>query len=209
MYYTIKETLSKEENLQLAKEYGDKAKEILERFNAILKEANTFVPGRTFGLSKSKLEKLKSPNEVWDRLYSATRSEYNTKSTYETRERMAKEKQQKEEEQKRKAEMERAQKDVLNQAIAYCLENGRTFADGLTVDNAISIANDIAFNKEVAKREEEIGDNYIGFSGQNCEDECDGWNPKDHRCQCGNRRVSWSDGYYSDFRDMSIYAEAY
>jgi len=209
MYYTIKETLSKEENLQLAKEYSNKAKEILERFDAILKEANTFAPGRTFGLSKSKLEKLKSPNEVWDRLYSATRSEYNTKSTYETRERMAKEKQQKEEEQKRKAEMERAQKDVLNQAIAYCLENGRTFADGLTVDNAISIANDIAFNKEVAKREEEIGDNYIGFSGQNCEDECDGWNPKDHRCQCGNRRVSWSDGYYSDFRDMSIYAEAY
>ena len=149
MYYTIKENLSKEENLQLAKEYGDKAKEILERFNAILAEANKFVPGRTFGLSKSKIEKLKSSNEVLERLHSAARSEYNTKSTYEMRERMVKEKQQKEEEQKRKAEMERAQKDVLNQAIAYCLENGRTFADGLTVDNAISIANDIAFNKEV------------------------------------------------------------
>jgi len=209
MYYTIKENLSKEENLQLAKEYGDKAKEILERFNAILAEANKFVPGRTFGLSKSKIEKLKSSNEVLERLHSAARSEYNTKSTYEMRERMVKEKQQKEEEQKRKAEMERAQKDVLNQAIAYCLENGRTFADGLTVDNAISIANDIAFNKEVTKMEEKIGDRYIEFSGQNCEYECDGWNPKDHRCQCGNRRVSWSDGYSSDFRDMSIYAEAY
>jgi hypothetical protein len=206
--YSIKENLSKEENIQLAKEYGDKAKEILKKFDDLLLEANKFVPGRTFGLSKSKLEKHKSPSEVLERLYSASRSEYNTKSTYEMRERMAKEKLQKEEEQKRQVEREQAQKDILNQAIAYCLENGRTFSDGLTVDNAIAIANDIAFNKEVAKREEEIGDNYIGFSGQNCEDECDGWNPKDRRCQCGNRRVSWSD-YYSDFRDMSIYAEAY
>ena len=207
--YSIKETLSKEENIQLAKEYGDKAKEILKKFDDLLLEANKFVPGRTFGLSKSKLEKLKSPNEVLERLYSAARSEYNTKSTYEMRERIAKEKLQKEEEQKRQVEREHAQKDILNQAIAYCLENGRKFDDGLTVDNAIAIANDIAFNKEVAKREEEIGDNYIGFSGQNCEDECDGWNPKDRRCQCGNRRVSWSDGYSSGFRDMSIYAEAY
>ena len=71
MYYSIKETLSKEENIQLAKEYGDKAKDILERFNAIVAEANKFVPGRTFGLSKAKLEKLKTPNEVLDRLLSA------------------------------------------------------------------------------------------------------------------------------------------
>ena len=89
------------------------------------------------------------------------------------------------------------------------MENGRTFGDGLTVDTAIAIANNIAFNNEVTKREQEIGDGYTDFSGQNCEDECDGWNPKDRRCQCGNRRVSWTDGYDSDFRDMHIYAEAY
>jgi hypothetical protein len=100
--------------------------------------------------------------------------------------------------------------NLANEAIAYCIANGRIFGqDGFTIDTAISIANDIAYIKEKAKREAEIGDGYIGFDGQNCEDECAGWNPKDRRCECGNRRVSWTDGYYSDFRDMSIYAEAY
>ncbi len=50
---------------------------------------------------------------------------------------------------------------------------------------------------------------YISFSGQNCEDECAGWNPQDRRCECGNRRVSWNEGYDSNFRNMEIYAEAW
>ena len=122
---------------------------------------------------------------------------------------MEKEKAEKEAIETRKREIEAKQSERLNKAIQYCLENGRTFGDGLTVENAISTANDIAFNKEVERREAEIGDEYIGFSGQNCDDPCEGWNPNEHRCQCGNRRVSWTDGYSSDFTDMSIYAEAY
>jgi hypothetical protein len=209
-YYIIKETLTKEENLQAAKEYAEKAKEILNRFNEIAKEGNKLVPGRTFGLSKAKLEKLKTPNEVMERLLSASRSEYNTKSTYEHRERMVKEKEEKEKAEAFKKEMEVKQSELLNQAIAYCLENGRTFGDGLSVENAIQVANDIAFQKEVARKETEIGDGYIGFDGQNCEDECAGWNPQvSHRCECGNRRVSWTGGWSSDFRNMDIYAEAY
>jgi len=209
MYYIIKENLTKEENLQAAKEYSEKAKDILNRFNEIVKEGNKLVPGRTFGLSKAKLEKLKTPNEVMERLLTASRSEWNTKSTYEHRERMVKEKEEKEKAEAFKKEQEAKQSEILNQAIAYCLENGRTFGDGLSVESAISIANDIAFQKEVTRKEAEIGNDYIDFSGQNCEDECDGWNPADRRCQCGNRRVCWDDGYYSDFRDMIIYAAAY
>jgi len=209
MYYSIKENLTKEENLQLAKEFEDKAKSYLERFNELLKEANKEFPGRTFGLTKSKLEKLKTPNEVYDRLQSASRSLWNTKSTYETRERYAKEKIEKEKQAELLKQREAEKSALANEAIAYCLSNGRTFGDGLSIETAISIANDIAFNKEVAKRESEIGEEYIDFSGQNCEGECDGWNPKEHRCQCGNRRVSWTEGYSSSFKDMTIYAEAY
>jgi hypothetical protein len=208
-YYIIKETLTKEENLQAAKEYAEKAKEILIQLNEIVKEGNKLVPGRTFGLSKAKLEKMKTPNEVMERLLTASRSEWNVKSTYEHREQMVKEKEEKERAEAFKKEMEVKQSELLNQAIAYCLENGRTFGDALSVENAIQVANDIAFQKEVARKEAEIGDGYIGFDGQNCEDECAGWNPNHHRCQCGNRRVSWTEGWSSDFRNMEIYAEAY
>jgi hypothetical protein len=208
-YYIIKETLTKEENLQAAKEYAEKAKEILIQLNEIVKEGNKLVPGRTFGLSKAKLEKMKTPNEVMERLLTASHSEWNVKSTYEHRERMVKEKEEKERAEAFKKEMEVKQSELLNQAISYCLENGRTFGDALSVENAIQVANDIAFQKEVARKEAEIGDGYIGFDGQNCEDECAGWNPNHHRCQCGNRRVSWTEGWSSDFRNMEIYAEAY
>lgn len=207
--YRINEKLSKEENLELAKVYSDKANELLSRFNAIVDEANKEFLGSTFGLSKSKIEKLKTPNEALSRVYSATRSLYNTKSTYESRERFAKEKADKEAQAERLKQIESEKNNLANEAIAYCIANGRIFGqDGFTIDTAISIANDIAFNKEISRKEEEIGDTFISFSGQNCEDECDGWNPNHHRCQCGNRRVSWND-WNGSFKNMSVYAEAY
>jgi hypothetical protein len=210
MQYSINPSLSKEENLELAKQYEDKAKSYLERFNELLKEANKDFPvGITFGMSKAKIDKSKTPNEVYDRLYSASRSLYNTKSTYEMRERMEKEKIEKERQAELLKQRELEKSSLVNDAIAYCLANGRTFGErGFTIDTAIQIANDIAFDKEVARKEEEIGDGHTGFSGMNCEDECAGWNPKHHRCECGNRRVSWTNDY-SNFKDMEIYAEAY
>ena len=208
--YRINENLSKEENLELAKAYTEKASELLVRFKDIITEANKQFPGSTFGLSKARLEKHKSPNEAYQRVADATRSAYNTKSTYEMRERIAKEKADKEAQVEKIKQIEAEKNNLANEAIAYCIANGRIFGqDGFTIDTAISIANDISYIKEKAKREAEIGDGYISFDGQNCEDECAGWNPKDRRCECGNRRVSWTDGYYSDFRNMSIYAEAY
>ena len=110
---------------------------------------------------------------------------------------MAKEKADKEAQAERLKQIESEKNNLVNEAIAYCISNGRIFGnDGFNVDSAISIANDIAFQKEVIRREAEIGDDFIDFSGQNCEDECAGWNPQDRRCQCGNRRVSWNDGDY-------------
>jgi hypothetical protein len=207
-YYRLDNNKTKEENLQLAKEYTDQAEELMARFDAILAEVNKeFKP--EYGLTPVKERKAKEPTEAYKRLQAATRTYSNIKATYESRERMEKEKQQKAEAEARKKEMEAKQSELLNQAIAYCLENGRTFGDALTVENAIQVANDIAFQKEVSRREAEIGDGYIGFDGQNCDDECAGWNPVDRRCECGNRRVSWTEGWSSDFRNMDIYAEAY
>jgi hypothetical protein len=209
--FRINENLSKEENLQLAKEFTDKVKELLSQFEKLTTEANKLVPASTFGLSEAKRAKLRTTEEVLKRLNSSTMAYYNVKSTYETRERMAAEKEKLEREKAEKEKRELESSQYLNEAIKFCLENGLTFSDGsgLTVETAIRMANDIAFNLEVKRREEEIGDGYIGFDGCNCEDECAGWSPSDRRCSCGNRRVSWSEGYNSDFRNMYIYAEAY
>jgi hypothetical protein len=208
--YRINENLSKEENLELAKAYGEKAKEMLAKFRDVVAEANKQFPGATFGLSKTRLAKHQSPNEAYDRVREAVGAWDRVHSYYGQKERIAKEKADKEAQVEKIKQIEAEKNNLANEAIAYCIANGRIFGqDGFTIDTAISIANDIAYIKEKAKREAEIGDGYISFDGQNCEDECAGWNPKDRRCECGNRRVSWTDGYYSDFRDMSIYAEAY
>ena len=210
MVFRINESLSKEENLELAKAYSDKAKELQSRFKAIVDEVNKEFPVPTFGLSKAKLEKLRQPNEAYDRVVDAIYVFNSTKSTFETRERMAKEKAEKEAQMELAKKREEDKTNIINEAIAYCIANGRVFnQDGLNIDSAISIANNIAFNKAVTNKEREIGLNFIDFEGQNCEDECAGWNPHQRRCECGNRRVSWSEGYNSDFRDMDIYAEAY
>jgi hypothetical protein len=208
--FRINDSLSKEENLELAKAYSDKAKELQIRFKEILDEVNREFPAPTFGLSKTKLEKLRQPNEAYDRVVNAIYTFNSTKSTFETRERSAKEKAEKEAQTKLVKEREQDKVNIINEAIAYCISNGRIFnQDGLTIDTAISIANDIAFQNEIKLKEFAIGDDFIDFSGQNCEEPCEGWNPNQRRCECGNRRVSWSEGYNSDFRNMEIYAEAY
>ena len=53
------------------------------------------------------------------------------------------------------------------------------------------------------------------FNGMNCNDdldddseECTGWDGVDRRCDCGNRRVGWEIGQYSNGK-FYAYAEAY
>lgn len=207
--YIINDKLSKEENLELAKAYEEKAKDLLFRFDAILKESSKEFPGNTFRLTKSQLAKHQSPSESYQRVKNAAFTLNRVEASYRERERMAEEKLRKQKNEEFLKEIEAKKSNLINEAISYCLINGKIFGqDGFEVDTAVSIANEIAFKKEVERQESEIGDDYIGFTGQNCDDDCSGWNPKDRRCQCGNRRVSWTDGY-GDFRNMSIYAEAY
>jgi hypothetical protein len=56
---------------------------------------------------------------------------------------------------------------------------------------------------------------WIEFDGMNCNDyldddaeECVGWDGEDRRCECGNRRVSWETGSFSD-GSFVAYAVAY
>ncbi len=92
------------------------------------------------------------------------------------------------------------------EAIAWLNERGKVLGVDFISENAIKIANEISFIEECERRDK--GDGPIDFDGQNC-DECDGWTPGNRRCDCGNRRVSWSECYGHSFKDPQIYAEAY
>lgn len=201
--------LTKEQNLQLARESTDLAKSFLNQFAELTAAANMAFPTTRFGLSTSQREKTKTTAEVLKRLQEAKQTLSNTESFYRDKERQEAELERKQKAETSKQEADLKRNQILNEALKYCLDNGRTFDNGLTVDNAIQKANDIAYVKAIREREDSIGDDYINFSGQNCEDPCAGWNPNDYRCQCGNRRVTWTEGWSSDFRNMTVYAEAY
>lgn len=51
----------------------------------------------------------------------------------------------------------------------------------------------IAGCKEFINRNPIYEEQFMSFSGWNCEEErnCLGWSGVEHRCECGNRRVEW------------------
>lgn len=99
--------------------------------------------------------------------------------------------------------------EKVGRAIQFLIERGKVINSDFIPSTAIEAATNIAYAEEITRLEAEMGDGYIAFNGDdNCED-CRGWDGKDRRCECGNRRVSWSMGYESDFENMYVYAEAW
>jgi len=109
-------------------------------------------------------------------------------------------------EQTRQTETKRLNQEAAN----WLLERGRKLGADFAYEDALETANDIAFYEEVARREEagKAGEWYE-FEGHNCDGNCDGWDGYSHRCQCGNRRVSWQMGYEHSFKNPIVYAEAH
>lgn len=93
------------------------------------------------------------------------------------------------------------------ECVRYLLDQGYLLGEDFNLDNAITTAEEKVYDNEVQKYKD--ADKFINFNGDdNCED-CRGWNPNDHRCDCGNRRVSFTSGYEFTIHDPHIYAEAY
>jgi len=96
---------------------------------------------------------------------------------------------------------------MQGKAVLWLQERRKKLGEDFQVSDAIQIANDISFEEEVAKRRSEGG--LISFSGDdNCEN-CGGWDMASHRCDCGNRRVSWNSGWGHSFLNPYINAEAH
>ena len=120
-----------------------------------------------------------------------------------TKERVAKEAAQKELERL----MEQQKNAYTMKCIAYLVEKGYT-VDSPEMANPTESAESVEFERLCAERIESIKKSgSISFNGDdNCEN-CSGWDGESRRCDCGNRRVSWS--YDGGIDNMYIYGEAY
>lgn len=121
-------------------------------------------------------------------------------------------------EQEAKAEKKKADDEatllLATEAIAWLDAKGYKPGTDFQPSAAVTFANDIAFQEEAERLSAELkaSGGFVDFSGSNCEPDegaCPGWNGNDRRCECGNRRVSWTAAYGHSFKEPSIYAEAY
>lgn len=109
----------------------------------------------------------------------------------------------KEFEQKREAEGNA----YLAKCIAYLLEKGIK-ADDPIMATPIKEAERLEFERLMAERIEQIKiSGPISFSGDGYCENCAGWDGESRRCECCNRRVSWS--YDGQVGAMYLYGEAW
>lgn len=98
--------------------------------------------------------------------------------------------------------------DILRQeAVVWLQERGKKLGVDFALGNAIEIADNLAFESEVARLA--AMPVLHGFCGDDSCEGCGGWDGKSHRCECGNRRVCWTMGDSHSFKRPCVYAEAY
>lgn len=201
--------MTREHELKLAKERSDKArafkKMLLELKDSILKE---FPPG-TFNLTKRQIEKAKSFDAIMDRLSRIQMEESYLKDRFDREDERIK----KVEEDKRLKEIEtkivESKLKYKQDALIWLQNNYPEYLLGkdYSLDCVEEFAEECAKSEEIRKIMEK--EEFIKFNGDDYCEDCLGWDGLSHRCQCGNRRVSWVTGDSHRFDEPNVYAEAY
>lgn len=204
--FRIDPKVTREVNIEVAEVSAKRAKELYDSITALVEEGFKHVPDYTG--TKTSQAKARTADQVLNRLRNEMSIAIRIKSNYEHQDRMEREKAEREAADHVKRQREDESRRLLNDAVQYLLNNGKRLISDFRIENAIEAANQLAFDLEVTRRE---GENAgpIEFSGDDSCDDCNGWVPGERRCECGNRRVSWGEGYGHSFQSPSIYAEAY
>jgi hypothetical protein len=108
------------------------------------------------------------------------------------------------EETARKATQDAEGARKLLAAGAFLSARGKVIGTDYEAHEAIDVANEIAVDEAIAAQK--AGGGFISFGGDDNCSGCSGWDMKEHRCECGNRRVGWE--HDGDFESMSVYAQA-
>jgi hypothetical protein len=104
---------------------------------------------------------------------------------------------------------EKEKNQLTTEAIIWLSARGKTLGIDYTLENAILIADDIAYQEEIIRMKRSLNGNTMEFDGQNCDGPCSGWDGESNRCSCGNRRVCWTQGYSHSFKSPEVRAEAH
>jgi hypothetical protein len=178
------------------------AREMLAKIEAVKKEALAIVP-TPWGARKG----YDNWNKIVDRLYAECRLVSDWESTIRWRQEQAAKKVAEAEAAAKKKEREEAANKLSGEAVVYLQDRGKVLCSDFEISNAVAMADEIAASEAIEKRKAEGG--LIDFEGKNCDGPCGGWNMDDRRCECGNRRVSWTTGWGHSFKSPCVYAEAY
>jgi len=108
------------------------------------------------------------------------------------------------EETARKTAMDMESARKLLAAGAFLSARGKVVGKDYEANEAIEVANEIARDEAIAAQKADGG--FVSFGGDDNCSGCSGWDMKEHRCECGNRRVGWDS--YGDFENMTVYAQA-
>ena len=108
----------------------------------------------------------------------------------------------------RDAQQATAKQEWLQKAIAYLVAHGKAIGTDFTLDNAVAMANSLAYDLAVAERQATM-QGFVDFDGDDGCETCKGWDGKDNRCDCGNRRVYWACSDWHTFEEPSIYPEVH
>lgn len=197
----------REAMLSEAQERSNRAKELLAKFEALRKEALQFVPVGSIFLPKRSREVKEQWKAVLERLKTVAAEYGACKQRFDWEDQLAK---RAEEERKKKeadAEKQRKVQEYTQRAVLWLQEHGKKLGEDFNLNNAVAEAEQLAFDQEVA-RLTLCGELHSFAGDDNCEN-CGGWDGVSRRCECGNRRVSWTTGWGHSFEKPMVYAEAY
>lgn len=99
------------------------------------------------------------------------------------------------------------QRKLTERAVIWLQARGKVLGSDFSLDDALTLANDIAADDEQKRLLAKGG--WHDFDGQNCDGPCSGWDGESRRCECGNRRVSWSTSDWHNFEHPDVRGEAY
>lgn len=89
-------------------------------------------------------------------------------------------------EEKEKTEQSR----LFNAAVVFLTKRGKVMGTDYQANEATHFAKEVAEDELIETLTKEGG--YLEFSGNDSCENCRGWKPGEHRCDCGNRRVYWA-----------------
>lgn len=215
---TFQMTELREKQLAKAQEHAAEASALINQHKSWKEAALKLAPAAlSFGSTKAQRRKAESAEETMYRLQRLASGERSLISKFEGEDREERRKAEEAEKARKAREFQDAQARLAGEAAAWLAERGKLPGRDYSVDRALETATEAAAQDRITARVEamkgaraadQIDGGYTDFvGGDYCDGPCEGWDGESRRCQCGNRRVSWS--WSGSWPEPYVYGEAY